>query len=87
VVLPLGTDGLSVHSPFAGRDLEYAIVEIDSDTFLKVDAYLPTWPEALGRRPLFMSNAVFDELYGPRNEGTPEWLAWRERTATLRSAR
>jgi hypothetical protein len=86
LVIPLGTDGLSVHSPYSGRDIEYAIREIDDTFFAVTDCYLPTWPEALGRRPLFMGNAVFAELYGPQLPGSPEWMTWQERTAGLDSA-
>jgi hypothetical protein len=47
------------------------------------DVLIPTFPAQLDHRPLFMSNAVFNELYGPPHNGSPERFAWETRPAAL----
>lgn len=84
LVLPaFGGDGPPGSSAYHGHDIEYAYREIDAYPAGLTDVLIPTFPPQLDHRPLFMSNAVFSELYGPSHIGSPERLAWEARIAAL----
>jgi hypothetical protein len=77
--------------PFAAQRLEfrYATLPADAlDTLGRGRPY-PLWDPQLGRRPIHMSEAVFDELFGPPDMSSPERTRWEDeanRLARLRQA-
>jgi hypothetical protein len=83
LILSFGGDLPDGRSPYDGHDIEYAYREIDAYPAGLTDVLVPTFPAQLNSRPLFMSNAVADELFGPPHVNSRERLAWEARTAKL----
>jgi hypothetical protein len=77
--------------PFAGQRLElrYATVGTDILETLGRGRGYPLWHGELGRRPIHVSQPVFDELFGPPDVSSPErvrWVAEADRLDRLREA-
>jgi hypothetical protein len=80
---PVVTEGRP--HPFAGRQLEfkYATWPADAVDALGRGRPYPLWNPELGRRPIHMTEPVFDELFGPPDVSSPERARWEMEAARL----
>lgn len=72
-------EGSNGRSPYAQRDIEfyYEWWPITDLANLGRARPYPLWMPEFGRRPLHMTEDVFDELFGSPEVGSPAWSRWR----------
>ncbi|WP_236787969.1 hypothetical protein [Amycolatopsis sp. GM8] len=71
--------------PFAKQRLEFKYATWPAEA---IEAHgrgrpYPLWNPELGRRPIHMTEAVFDELFGPPDVASPERARWEREAARL----
>ncbi|MEV6611296.1 hypothetical protein [Kutzneria sp. NPDC051319] len=77
-------------SPYAQQDVEFLYAPAVPDDLLRLGRAkpYPIWHPDLGRRPLHLAEAVFDELFGPPDMTSSErnrWEAEGQRRQQLRA--
>ncbi|MGW4529169.1 hypothetical protein [Amycolatopsis sp. NPDC004378] len=80
---PVVTKGLP--HPFAKKQLEFRYATWPAEALEalgRTRSYL-LWKPELGRRPIHMTEAVFDELFGPPDMSSPERKRWESEAARL----
>jgi hypothetical protein len=75
--------------PFAHQriELRYRFGTADELENLGPGRFYPTWHGEMGRRPIHLSEPVFEQFFGPANVSSPERPAWLAEAARLTERR